>query len=83
MYRQHLLERITIEEDVFGGKPCIRGLRIRVIDVLGWLAAGMTREEILSDYPMLEEDDIFAACEYVTYVLANFKPHTITETVPR
>ena len=48
---------------VFGGRPCIRGLRIRVKDVLDLLAAGATREEIL-DYPCLEKDDIAAVPEY-------------------
>ena len=81
MFRQHLLDRITVEKGKFGGKPCIRGMRIRVIDVIGWLAAGMTRQEILSDFPMLEEDDIYAACEYVTYVLAEFKPETVLNPV--
>ncbi len=81
MYRQHLLDRITVEKGKYGGKPCIRGLRIRVIDVIGSLAAGMTTQEILTDFPYLEEDDIYAACEYVTYVLSDFKPETVLETV--
>jgi uncharacterized protein (DUF433 family) len=56
-----LFDRITIEPGKRGGKPCIRGLRITVYDVLGWLAAGMTESEILEDYPELEPDD-FRAC---------------------
>jgi len=56
-YRQ----RITIEPGKRGGKPCIRGLRITVYDVLGWLAAGMTHEEIIEDFPDLTVDDIHAA----------------------
>lgn len=52
---------ITIEPGKRGGKPCIRGLRITVYDVLSWLATGMTTDEILSDYPELTADDI-AAC---------------------
>lgn len=51
---------ITIEPGKRGGRPCIRGMRIAVADVLGWLAAGMTHEEILSDYPELTEADIRA-----------------------
>jgi len=52
--------RITIEPGKRGGRPCIRGLRISVYDVLGWLAAGMSRAEILADHPDLEEADIAA-----------------------
>ena len=56
-----LLERITINPQQCGGRPCIRSMRIRVIDVLELLAAGETHEQILADYPYLEADDI-AAC---------------------
>jgi uncharacterized protein (DUF433 family) len=59
-----LMERITIEPGKCGGKPCIRGLRIRVRDVLGLLAAGASHAEILEDYPDLEEADIRAALSY-------------------
>ena len=59
-----LLQRITIEPGTCGGKPCIRGLRIRVCDVLELLANGATNEEILADYPCLERDDILAAIAY-------------------
>ena len=55
---------ITIEAGKRGGRPCIRGMRISVADVLGWLAAGMTHQEILSDYPELTEEDIRAALAY-------------------
>ena len=58
------LKRITVEEGKCGGRPCIRGLRIRVSDVLDLLAAGSTPEEILADYPFLESEDILAAIEY-------------------
>lgn len=54
-------DRITIEPGKRGGKPCIRGLRITVYDVLAWLAQGMTQAEILEDFPELEAADI-AAC---------------------
>jgi len=47
-----------------GGRPCIRHMRITVADVLGWLAAGMTHAEILSDYPELTEEDIRACLSY-------------------
>ena len=55
---------ITIEAGKRGGRPCIRGMRIAVADVLGWLAAGMSVEEILADYPELTEEDIRAALAY-------------------
>ena len=58
------LHRITFDPNQCGGRPCLRGLRIRVKDVLDLLAAGADREEILSDYPLLEADDITAALEY-------------------
>src|SRR5438046_6509445 len=58
------LDRITISPDVCGGRPCIRGLRIRVKDVLDLLAAGATREEITADYPYLESEDITAVLEF-------------------
>jgi uncharacterized protein (DUF433 family) len=55
---------ITIERGKRAGRPCIRGMRIAVADVLGWLAAGMSHTQILSDYPELTEDDIHAALAY-------------------
>ena len=55
---------ITIEPGKRGGRPTIRGMRIAVSDVLGWLAAGMSHQEILSDYPELTEDDIRACLAY-------------------
>jgi uncharacterized protein (DUF433 family) len=55
---------ITIGPGKRGGRPCIRGMRIAVGDVLGWLAAGMSHEQILSDYPELTEDDVRACLAY-------------------
>lgn len=55
---------ITIEPGKRGGRPCIRRMRIAVSDVLGWLAAGMTHEEILGDFPELTEDDIHACLSF-------------------
>ncbi|WP_404425492.1 DUF433 domain-containing protein [Nibricoccus sp. IMCC34717] len=55
---------ITIEPGKRGGKPCIRGMRIAVADVLGWLAAGMTHQEIIQDFPELTEDDIRACLAF-------------------
>lgn len=57
-------EIITIEPDKRGGKPCIRGLRITVYDVLEYLASDMTREEILADLPDLTSDDIKACLSF-------------------
>ena len=55
---------ITIEPGKRGGKPCIRGMRITVSDILGWLASGMTIQEILNDFDELTEEDIYAALSY-------------------
>ncbi|MCY1541895.1 hypothetical protein D9M68_776090 [compost metagenome] len=56
--------RITLEPGKRGGKPCVRGLRISVEDVLGWLAGGMSQEEILEDYPELSREDILACLAF-------------------
>jgi uncharacterized protein (DUF433 family) len=58
------IHRITVNPSQCGGRPCLRGLRIRVRDILDLLAAGADRAEILADYPLLEEGDIVAALEY-------------------
>jgi uncharacterized protein (DUF433 family) len=63
---QSLLDRITSEPDKFGGRPCIRGLRIRVVDVLDLLAAGLSHAEIVAELPDLELDDIRAALAYAS-----------------
>ncbi len=59
-----LLDRITSEPDKFGGRPCIRGLRIRVVDILDLLAAGLSHAEIVAELPDLELDDIKAALAF-------------------
>jgi uncharacterized protein (DUF433 family) len=59
-----LLERITVDPDKCGGRPCIRGLRIRVTDILAMLAEGVSHEDVLHDFPYLEADDIKAALAY-------------------
>ncbi|KAB2881180.1 DUF433 domain-containing protein [bacterium] len=64
---------ITIEPGKRGGKPCIRHMRITVYDVLGWLASGMTTDQILKDYPELTMDDIQACLQF-----AADREHTIT-----
>jgi len=55
---------ITIEPGKRGGKPCIRGMRITVNDILGWLASGMTTQDILADFEELVEEDILAVLSY-------------------
>ena len=58
---QHLTERITVDPAQCGGRPCVRGMRIRVTDVLDLLAAGLTQQQVLAELPDLEAEDI-AAC---------------------
>lgn len=64
MEQPDLLKRITIDPEKCGGRACIRGMRIRVIDILELLAAGETSAQILEDYPYLEAEDIQAALVY-------------------
>jgi uncharacterized protein (DUF433 family) len=59
-----LLDRITINPDQCGGRPCIRGMRIRVVDILDLYAAGLSAEQILEEMPDLERDDLKAALQY-------------------
>ncbi|HEY0601549.1 MAG TPA: DUF433 domain-containing protein, partial [Herpetosiphonaceae bacterium] len=66
---------ITIEPGKRGGKPCIRGMRITVYDVLSYLASGMTEQEILEDFPYLTADDI-GAC--LSYAVDRERRHTLT-----
>jgi uncharacterized protein (DUF433 family) len=61
------LSRITVEQDKCGGRPCIRGQRIRVTDILELLGSGASVEEILADYEFLEREDILAAIDYAAY----------------
>jgi uncharacterized protein (DUF433 family) len=68
------LSRITSDPEVCGGRPCIRGLRVR--DILDMLAGGASREEILRDFPYLDDEDIAAALEYA----AKQSDHTIIRT---
>ena len=55
---------ISINAEIRFGKPCIKGTRIAVADILQWLASGMTQEEILSDYPALKKEHILAALAF-------------------
>ena len=70
------VSRITVDPDMCGGRPCIRGLRVRVKDVLEMLASGMTKEDILKDFPYLEADDISASLEYA----AKHVDHPVLQT---
>ena len=60
-------ERITLDPEVMGGKPCIRGLRLTVGTILGLLATGHTEDEILQAYPYIEKEDILAALSYAAW----------------
>lgn len=64
MSEQNLTNIITIEPGKRGGKPCIRGMRITVYDVLEYLASGMTYQEILDDFPYLTQQDILACLSF-------------------
>jgi uncharacterized protein (DUF433 family) len=63
---RNLLDRITIDPGKCGGRPCIRGFRLRVKDVLDLLAAGSTEDDILAEYEFLEPDDIRACYQYAS-----------------
>ncbi len=62
-------KRITLNPEQCGGRPCIRGLRIRVIDILDLLATGLSHDEILEELPDLEKEDIQAALKYASHKL--------------
>jgi uncharacterized protein (DUF433 family) len=64
MTQSNYQKRITVESGRRGGKPCIRGMRITVYDVLEYLASGMSEEEILDDFPELEKEDIRACLAF-------------------
>lgn len=66
----HLVERITVNPDVRFGKPCIRGHRITVQEILEWLSNGVSQEQILNDYPQLGSDDFLAVYAYAAELAA-------------
>lgn len=68
-----LLSRITINPEVRFGKPCIRGHRIAVQEILEWLSSGASQEQILSDYPQLENEDFLAVYAYAAELTAERK----------
>ena len=61
-----LVERITVNHDQCGGRPCVRGMRIRVSDVIDLLANGLTAEQVVQELPDLELEDIYACLKYVS-----------------
>ncbi len=67
------MDRITVNPEQCGGRPCIRGMRIRVKDVLDMLAEGVTEDEILADFPDVEREDIRACLSYA----ARFLDHPV------
>lgn len=73
-----LLNRITVIEGLMGGKPTIRGMRFPVADLLGYLSAGMTKEELLREFPFLQEADISAALYYAAQKL----DHPVIKVAP-
>jgi len=73
MDEERLLKRITINPEIFGGKPIVRGRRLAVEHVLGMLAAGDTPETILEGYPWLEMEDIRACVAYAHKIVAHEK----------
>ncbi len=66
-----LLERITVNPDIFGGKPIVRGRRLAVEHVLGMLAAGDSTESLLENYPWLEQEDVRACLAYAQCVVGH------------
>ena len=64
MMNNETFDRITQNPDVMGGKPCIRGMRVTVGMIVGQIGAGLSTEELLSDYPYLELEDIMQALRY-------------------
>jgi uncharacterized protein (DUF433 family) len=69
----HELQRITVSPDVMTGKPCIRGMRVTVATILGLLAAGSSHDEILRNYPFLEEADLEACLEYAAWRVQEYE----------
>jgi uncharacterized protein (DUF433 family) len=69
----HWQEHISISPNIRFGKPCIKGTRITVSDILGWLASGMSYEEITDDFPTITKKDIMAALAFATHQGENTK----------
>ncbi len=82
-FQANFMDRITYNPNQCGGRPCIRGMRIRVNDVLEMLAGGATEQEILQDYPDLEAEDIRASLEYAATRINHATAITIKDTTQR
>ena len=65
MNKENLYDRIQMNSNIRGGKPCIKGTRISVYDILSYLASGMSEREVLDDFPHLKENDIKACFAYI------------------
>ena len=70
MKREKLLERITLDPEILTGKPIIRGMRLSVEQILDLLSQGATVDELLQDYPMLEQEDVLACLAYAKKLVA-------------
>lgn len=66
MAKTQVAERITVDPEQCGGRPCVRGMRIRVLDVLDLLAAGLTREQVVEELPDLEPEDVIACLKFAS-----------------
>ena len=67
------LKRITLDPEVMGGKPCIRGMRVTVGTIVGLVASGQSTQDILNDYPYLEEEDVTEALAYAAWRVGEFE----------
>ena len=76
---EKLMQRITVNPDIFGGKPIIRGRRLAVEHVLGMLAAGDNIEDLLGEYPWLEQEDVLACLLYAKTLVAHERYEPIYE----
>ena len=77
-YNAALLSRITVNPEIFGGKPIIRGIRIKVETILALLEQGVSVEELLDDYPDFEPEDIRASLAYARALVANENLEAVT-----
>lgn len=84
MDESRLLQRITVNPHIFGGKPIIRGRRLAVEHILGMLGAGDSAETIIAGYSWLEPDDIQACLVYARRIVANerIEPFTLESSIP-
>ena len=68
-----MFERISVDAEICGGKPCIKGARIMVKNIIGMISGGYTAARIIEEYPELEEEDVKEALEYAAYVIDDEK----------